>query len=113
VLELVMMVTLLTSIFVYLHALLLSSHRIGASPKVPDDRLVESAERFYLWHLIKSIPLLELPDTFDLKPAITFTGVKNGLLLLTYRLLVLTPAIGLGLSVVQHWLGRDRDTSSG
>lgn len=113
VVEIVMMFTLLTSLFIYLHAFLLSSDVIGASTKVPEDGLIESAAGFYLWNLIKSIPVLELTDTFDLKPPITFTGVTNGLLLLTYRLLVLVPIIGLGLSVLQHWLGRDRDTSSG
>jgi hypothetical protein len=110
-LELVLMVPLLTYLFVYLHVFLLELNVIGASAKVPD-RLVEAAERFYLWHLIKSIPLLEIPDTFDWKPPVTYSGVISGLLLLTYRLLVLAPAIGLGLGVLQHWLGRNRDTSS-
>ena len=50
-------------------------------------------EDLYLWHFLNSIPGLKIPETLLWKEPFTYRDRLTGALLLTYKLVVITPVI--------------------
>jgi hypothetical protein len=59
---------------------------------------------YYLWHLASSVPLLEIPSTLNWELRYTFTDHVHGALLLTYKLVVIVPLLGLAAYVLARWI---------
>lgn len=69
-------------------------------------------EEFYLWHLVDSIPLLDVQEGFQWPEPLTFAPPGGGLLL-AYKLLLLVPlvriVIGSYRSLSRHVLAKETD----
>jgi hypothetical protein len=55
--------------------------------------LVWQALASYTWHFLDAIPALKVPETLNWKLGTNFTDYRSGVLLLTYKLLVIIPVV--------------------
>lgn len=67
-------------------------------------------QAYYTWHLVDSVPGLQLPTTFDVDAPLDATGVPAGILLFTYRILVILPIVGAITQLVQQRRDRPEPT---
>ena len=67
---------------------------VEATQAAADPDLLQ-VERLYGWQLLNSIPLLSVPNTLGLDRPVVFSDQLSGALLLTFKLTVLIPLIGL------------------
>lgn len=66
-----------------------------------DPDVYQAMERQYLWHVLDAVPSLDVPETVNWdKPRHELTGYAGGVVALVFKLLVVVPAIALG---VQLW----------
>jgi hypothetical protein len=70
----------------------------GGRPEGP--ALAAAIYWYYLWHLAASVPLLEIPSTLNWELRYTFIDHVHGALLLTYKLVVIVPLLGLAAYVL-------------
>ena len=57
-----------------------------------------TAERFYLWHLLDSLPLLSVPETLGLSKPQVFDDRLTGALILVYKIVLIVPLVRLAVS---------------
>ena len=66
-----------------------------------------SVERYYLWHLADSVPLLSLPSTLGWSEPTPFVDHVSGTLLLAFKLVVIVPMLHIAVSgyhlVAESW----------
>ena len=71
----------------------------------------QTNELFFGWTLLDAVPGLQLPTTLDLKePAAHPTGWHGGLIVLTFKILVILPILTVARSLYER---RGRNTSTG
>lgn len=80
---------------------------VGASE--PAEALSQSeALTYYVWHFLDAIPYLEIPRTVGWELGFTYVDHVNPVLLLLYKLVVITPVLALGFT-----LWRERSVAHG
>jgi hypothetical protein len=85
----------LTLAIIATHAAL-AANGVGSTKRAtPDSGIVELTRRYYLWHILDAVPLLDVPDSLTWKRGNTYVDRTSGVLLLTYKLLVILPIIGI------------------
>jgi hypothetical protein len=95
---------MLTAMFAALSAVLHSHGWLTAKPS-GNEGSVWTALAYYGWNFLDSVPVLEVPKTLNWSLATTFTDHASGALLLTYKLLVIVPVVGVVVELLQR---RDR-----
>lgn len=88
-----------TEAFAALSALLWRHGLIIASPAVKPG--LWPTERYYLWHLVDSVPLLKIPDGVQWREPVLFPGLAGGGLLLAYKVLLIAPLLRIAVAVYQ------------
>jgi hypothetical protein len=74
-----------------------------------DDPIGGPAVNFYVWKSLDAIPVLQIPQTAGWEPAFRFTDHINPILLLLYKVIVITPVIETGRLI---WKSRRDHTSA-
>ena len=75
------------------------------SVELADTSFRELLFRFYLWHAIDMIPLIDICQIYDLKPQLKPTDFWAQTIVLVFRSLIVTFAI----SAIVQWAKSDRD----
>jgi hypothetical protein len=75
---------------------------ITASEPIVTERIVWEALVYYVWSLLDGIPVLEVPQTLNWEPAITFTDHMSGALLRAYKLFVIVPIVSLVVGLLKE-----------
>jgi hypothetical protein len=60
---------------------------------VSSDAIVDLAFEFYVWHLLDSVPLLDIPQTLRWTVPYTYTDSVSGAVLLAFKVFVIVPLI--------------------
>jgi hypothetical protein len=94
-----------TTMLLWGHGLLSS-----AAPLTP---ALPTAERYYIWQVANTVPVLDIPTTLGWKSPVMFTDHWSGVLLLTFKLFVLLPLIGLFTASYQFIRMRQADEATG
>jgi hypothetical protein len=71
----------------------------------------DSAVNFYAWKSLDAIPVVEIPQTAGWEPAFQFTDHVSPILLLLYKVIVITPVIETGWLIWNN--RRDRGAGGG
>jgi hypothetical protein len=66
--------------------------QIRGGPIAPDS-VVDKASAFYVWHLVDTVPLLDVTSSLHWKPGFEFEDRVGGLLLLVFKGFVILPLI--------------------
>ncbi len=66
----------------------------------------------YIWNLADAIPVLEIPDTLLWKPQMTLTTTAGGVLVLSYKVLVILPFVQLIGSALARTFGEPEPTTN-
>jgi len=71
----------------------------------------QTNERFFGWTLLDAVPGLQLPNTLDIKKPDSYpAGWHGGLIVLTFKVLVILPILTFARSLYER---RERNTSTG
>jgi len=65
------------------------------SSTAPLTPALPTAERYYIWQVTNIVPVLDIPRTLGWNSSVRFTDNWSGALLLTFKLFLLLPLIGL------------------
>ena len=65
-----------------------------------------TAERFYLWHLVDAVPLLDIPDRLGWVEPAVLPGLAGRLLVLGYALIVIPPLVRVGVAAYGYVEGQ-------
>ncbi len=57
-----------------------------------------AAEKYYLWHLADSVPLLKIPEGVQWREPALFPGLPGSGLLLAYKVLLIAPLLRVGIA---------------
>jgi hypothetical protein len=60
---------------------------------IPDDLVVDEASEVYVWHLVDTVPLLDVTSNLQWEPAFEFEDRLGGLLLVAFKGFVILPVI--------------------
>jgi hypothetical protein len=93
---------IITAAFAGATAIFYSYGWITASEPIVTERIVWEALVYYVWSLLDGIPVLEVPQTLNWEPAITFTDHMSGALLLAYKLFVIVPIVSLVVGLLKE-----------
>lgn len=58
-------------------------------------------EEYYLWHLVDSVPLLDIQEGFQWPEPLVFSGVGGGGLLLAYKIFLIAPLLRITIGTYQ------------
>ncbi|WP_405528922.1 hypothetical protein OG426_43255 [Streptomyces canus] len=58
-------------------------------------------ERYYLWHLVDSIPFLDIPQGVQWREPKPFSDIYGGGILLAYKILLIAPLASIGIGAYQ------------
>jgi hypothetical protein len=84
-------------------------HEKGVGARDPAGALSESeALAYYVWHFLDAIPYREIPRTVGWELGFAYVDHVNPVLLLLYKLVVITPVLALGFT-----LRRERSVAQG
>ena len=67
-----------------------------ASQKITPGAIMD----FYLWHFLDAVPVFKINDTLPWKEPLTYTNAGIGLLLLLFKIVVISPIIG---AFIWYW----------
>jgi hypothetical protein len=93
---------MLTAMFAALSAVLHAHGWLTTEPSGNQEASVWTALAYYGWNFLDSVPVLAVPKTLNWSLATTFTDHASGALLLTYKLLVILPVVGVVLELLQR-----------
>jgi hypothetical protein len=100
---------MLTATFAAVTAVLHAHGWLTATPPGDDQSSVWTVLAYYGWSFLDSVPVLEIPKTLNWSLTTTFTDQASGALLLTYKLLVIVPVVGVVVELIQR---RRRDEAT-
>jgi hypothetical protein len=75
----------------------------------PDPPPLWTIERFYLWRLIASVPLLDIPARLEWTEPSVIPGLAGHLLELGFALIVIPPLVRVGIAIYAYAEGRARE----
>lgn len=99
--EFAIVVAAVGPLFIALHVMLVATGHVAPEPDLlPRQLLMHSAE--YLgWQLLDAVPVLDLTGSFELTPRAGYSGTADGVLLVAWKALLITPLVGLLVSAVR------------
>lgn len=101
-----LLVILPTVAFASVSAFLVHEGSIGVKGASQTDRdLTVSTFETFLWNLADAVPVLKVPKTRDWEPALKFTTMTGGALVLAYKLLLVLPLAQLAAIGIAGLLG--------
>jgi hypothetical protein len=100
----------LTEAFAVTVALLYSLGLLHSSKPVQPHKALQTAEAFFSWHFLDSVPAIKIPETLNWRLSSSFKDYWSGGLLLAFKILVIFPVIRL---VTELFRQRQNKKSSG
>jgi broad specificity phosphatase PhoE len=72
-----------------------------AGSRVNDDTIMAKSLDFYMWQLLDTVPLLEIPETVRLTPPYTYRDHWTGVLLVIFKAFIILPLIRTAMFAYQ------------
>ena len=109
-----LVLALLTEVFTAATVVLVTQGAITAQgANLTDTDIYWRTELLYLWQFVHSIPAVDATDTLNWQPPYHLNGISGGSLLLSFKVLVLLPIVGLIVDFIRHPRSKTDDPGIG